>query len=240
MKNFGIQLYSVRDAMSENMEDALRAIAEMGYKQVEFAGFFGRTAEQVKAILEETGLEIIGTHSSFEELRPTNIEQTVRYHKAIGNRNFVVPGADLSTLDKIEDFCAVMNFAQPILAAEGIRLGYHNHSHEFALMPWGSTIHSEIERRTSVDFELDVYWLFNAGLDPVTVMKKLKDRLTLVHLKDGLPGGVGKTLGKGQVPVAEVVDLACALDIPMIVESETLTPDGPTEARECIQYLKSL
>jgi sugar phosphate isomerase/epimerase len=107
-------------------------------------------------------------------------------------------------------------------------------------MPWGSTIHAEIERRTSVDFELDVYWLFNAGLDPVTVMKKLKDRLTLVHLKDGLPGGVGKTLGKGQVPVAEVVDLACALDIPMIVESETLAPDGPTEARECIQYLKSL
>ena len=240
MKNYGIQLYSVRDAMQKDMESALADIASLGYGMVEFAGFFGRSAESVKETLEKNGLAIIGTHSSFDDLRPTKILETIAYHKAIGNKNYVIPGADLSTLEKIEDFVSVVNYAKPILAAEGIRLGYHNHSHEFVVMPWGSTIHAELERRTELDFELDVYWLYNAGLNPVTVMEKLKSRLTLVHLKDGLPGGKGATLGKGEVPIVDVIAYAEKLGIPMIVESETLTPDGPTEAKECIAYLRSL
>ena len=238
--NYSIQLYSVRDAMKEDMASALRQIAEMGYTSVEFAGFFGKSAEEVKAMLDEYGLTVSGTHSPFADLRPTRITETIKYHKTIGNRDFIVPGADLSTLEKIEDFCNVMNFAKPILAAEGIDLGYHNHSHEFIIQPYGSTIHAEIERRTDVHFEIDTFWTFNAELDSLAVLRRLKDRIHVIHLKDGRRGGYGIPLGQGDAPVADVVKYAEEHKLAMVVESETLNPNGMTEARVCIDYLRSL
>lgn len=238
--NYGIQLYSVRDAMKTDVRGTLKKIADMGYKFVEFAGFFGHTAEEIKAMLDECGLKISGTHSSFEDLRPSKIFETLAYHKAIGNPDYIVPGADLSTLEKIEDFSAVMNFAQPILAAEGIRLGYHNHSHEFAVMPWGSTIHGELERRTDVHFEIDTFWAFNAGCDPLQVMDRLKNRIHVIHLKDGFMGGKGIPLGQGEAPVKAVIDYAAKNGLAMVVESETLSPSGLAEAEACMEFLKSV
>lgn len=240
MKDYGIQLYSVRDAMKENVKESLQNIANMGYKYVEFAGFFGHSAEEIKAMLDETGLIISGTHSPVDDLRPSRIFETVRYHKAIGNPDYIIPGTDLSTLEKIEDFCNVMNFAQPILAAEGIKLGYHNHSHEFQTMPWGSTIHSEIEKRTNVHFEIDTFWAFNAGTDPIALMKRLKDRIHVIHLKDGFKGGKGIPLGQGEAPLKAVMDYANENGILMVVESETLNPSGMGEAEACIDFLKSV
>ncbi|MBQ7828934.1 MAG: sugar phosphate isomerase/epimerase [Clostridia bacterium] len=238
--NYGIQLFSVRDSMAKSVPDTLKKIAELGYKYVEFAGFFGHSAADIKAMLDEYGLICSGTHSGWEEIRPTTIMDTIRYHKTINNPNFIVPGLDLSSLDKIDAFCKVLTFAKPILEAEGIRLGYHNHSHEFVVMPWGSTIHSELERRTDVEFEIDTFWVYNAGLDPVTVLEKLKDRVRVIHVKDGIKDVVGKPLGMGEAPVKAVVDYAKKNGLTMVVESETQTPSGLEEARICIEYLKSL
>lgn len=240
MKNeYGIQLYSVRDAMKQDMATTLKTVAEIGYKYVEFAGFFNRSAEEVREMLDKNGLICSGTHSSWEELRPSVIAETIRYHKAVGNPYYIVPGADLSTLEKIEAFCNVMNYAQPILAAEGIRLGYHNHSREFLVMPWGSTIHNELEKRTKIDFEIDTYWVFNAGSDPIAVLDRLKDRVRVIHLKDGFGDGRGMPLGQGEAPVKAVIDYASSHELRMVVESETLTPSGIDEAIACMEYLKS-
>ena len=217
MREYGIQLYSVRDAMKENMRETLKKIAAMGYTSVEFAGFFDHSAEQVKAMLDETGLTVSGTHSSFADLRPSKIMETIAYHKAIGNTDYIVPGADLSSKEKIDDFCNVMNFAQPILAAEGIRLGYHNHSHEFAILPCGTTVHSIIENKTNVHFEIDTFWAFNAGCDPIAVMERLKDRIHVIHLKDGFMGGKGIPLGQGKAPVKAVIEYASKNGIAMVV-----------------------
>ena len=237
MKNYGIQLYSVRDAMEKDVFDTLKKISQMGYKYVEFAGFFGHSSEDILKMLHETELICSGTHSSWEDLRPSKINQTIAYHKTIGNPNYIVPGADLSTLEKIKDFCNVMNYAKPILAAEGIRLGYHNHAHEFALMPWGSTIHSEIEKRTDIDFEIDTYWAFKAGADPVAVMDRLKNRVRVIHLKDGFKDGRGMPLGNGEAPLGKIIDYASANGITIVVESETLTPSGLGEAQICMDFL---
>lgn len=237
---YGLQLYSVRDITEKDLDGALAAVAELGYSFVEFAGFFGHSADDIKAMLDEYGLVCSGTHSGWEELRPTNIMDTIRYHKTINNPNFIVPGLDLSSLDKIDAFCKVLKFAKPILESEGIRLGYHNHSHEFAVMPWGSTIHSELERRTDIEFEIDTFWVYNAGLDPVTVLEKLKDRVTVIHVKDGIKDVIGKPLGMGEAPVKAVVDYAKKNGLTMVVESETQMPSGLEEAKICIEYLKNL
>ena len=240
MNTYGIQLYSVRDAMEKDVESTLQKIAEMGYKYVEFAGFFGHGAEEICQMLDKANLACSGTHSRLDELRPTRILETISYHKAIKNHYFIIPWADLSTLEKIEDFCNVVNYAKPILEAEGIRLGYHNHSQEFVVMPWGSTIHSELEKRTSIDFEIDTYWVFNADVDPIAVLDRLKDRVRVIHLKDGFKGGKGMYLGAGEAPLKRVIDYASSHGLTMIVESETITPTGLDEAELCMKYLKEL
>ncbi len=238
--NYGLQLYSVRDITENDLGASLQKVADLGYSSVEFAGFFGHSAADIKAMLQNTGLEISGTHSPLNHLRPTRIMETVKYHAEIGNPNYIVPGADLSTLEKIRDFCSVMNFAQPILAAEGIKLGYHNHSHEFALMPWGSTIHGEIEKNTDIEFEIDTYWAFNAGIDPVKVLERLKNRISVIHLKDGFMGGRGMALGEGEAPVLDVIEASERLGFKMVVESETLSPTGLEEVTRCMNYLRSI
>ena len=236
---YGLQLFSLRDITGNDLEGALKAVAEMGYKYVEYAGFFGHSAEQVKEWQDKYGLKCSGTHSGWGELLPENIEATIAFHKTIGNPNYIIPGADLSTLDKIIDFCAVMNKAQIRLAEEGISLGYHNHSHEFVVMPWGSTIHSELEKRGTFDFEIDTFWAFNAGIDPVETLKRLSGRVKVIHLKDGFKGGKGKSLGQGEAPVLKVREYAVKQGIRMVVESEGLDPTGLEEVKRCIDFLKA-
>lgn len=240
METYGIQLYSVRDAMEKDVASTLQKIADMGYKYVEFAGFYGHSAEEIKEMLDKTGLICSGTHSGWEELRPSKIMETIAFHKAIGNPYYIIPWAGLDTLEKIEEFCSVMNFAQPILLAEGIKLAFHNHSRELELMPWGSTIHSELEKRTNIDFEIDIYWTFKAGADPVAVIDRLKNRVNVIHIKDGFKDGKGMPLGMGEAPLNSVIDYATANGITMVVESETITPSGLEEAEICINYLKNL
>ncbi len=236
---YGLQLFSVRDLTDKDLEGALRAVAEMGYKYVEYAGFFGHSAETVAAWQDKYGLKCSGTHTGWGELLPENIEATIAYHKIIGNRHIIVPGADLGTLEKIIDFCHVMNQAQLRLAKEGISLGYHNHSHEFVVMPWGSTIHSELEKRGTFDFEIDTYWAFNADIDPILTLERLAGRVKVIHLKDGLKGGHGRALGEGEAPVLAVREAALRMGLRMVVESEGLNPSGLEEVKRCIDFLKA-
>lgn len=237
--NYGIQMYSLRDITGNDLAGALRAVAEMGYKTVEFAGFFGHSAEEVRAMLDENGLTCIGTHSGLGELLD-NFDETVKFHKTIGNTKYIIPGHDLSTREKLDTFIKQCNEIAPKLRAEGIELGYHNHSHEFYDMPEGYQIHKELEARCDVFFELDTYWTFVAKLDPVATMERLRDRIKLIHLKDGSPDGHGCSLGSGSAPVAAVRAKAIELGVGIVVESEGLDPTGKEEVERCINYLHTL
>lgn len=240
MTEYGLQIYSVKDSALHDMDGTLAKVAEMGYTYAEFSSFYGCTPEDIKGMLEKYNLKISGMHASWQDLKPSKIYETIAKHKIVGNPYYIIPGADLSTLEKIEEFCAVMNYAQPILAAENIRLGYHNHSHEFVVMPWGSTIHAELERRTNIDFELDTFWVFHAGADPIAVLERLKDRIRVIHLKDGLEDGAGRSLGLGVAPVKAVREKAIEMGLTMVVESEGRQPTGIEEVTRCIEYLKTL
>ena len=238
--NYGIQLYSVRDVMEQDMRGAMQKIADLGYKYVEFAGFFGHSAEEVKALLEECGLGVCGSHSSIDDLQPETIEETIRYHKAIGNENYILPSIPCNTEERLEESLRIINSAQPMLNAAGIRLSFHNHSREFESTLWGTTVYSQLELRTNIDFQLDTYWAWNANTDPVRVMERLGDRISTIHLKDGFKGGKGKPLGEGEAPVAAIREKAIEMGVIMVVESETLDPSGLDEAQRCIDHLKSL
>ena len=183
---YGIQLYSVRDNTPRDMEGTLRALLEMGYSFVEFAGFFGHSAETVKGWLEQYGLTVSGTHTGWEALRD-DFDGTVAYHKTIGCDTIIVPGADLSTAEKLDAFIAFMSDAAIRLQKEGITLAYHNHDREFRVSSYGVVTHEEMQNRmVGVQFEIDTFWAYAAGRDPIAIMEKLhaEGRLPVIHIKD--------------------------------------------------------
>ncbi len=235
---YGLQLYSVRDLTEKNLEEALRQVAALGYKFVEFAGFFGHSAEQVKRMLDENGLTVSGTHTGWDELRPEKIEETIAYHKAIGNTNIIIPWGDYSTREKLEECLAILKDAGARLAKEGIMLGYHNHHFEFESTDYGVRVYDEMLVRTNVEFEIDTYWVWVAGLDPIELLEQLKGRVRVIHLKDGLKDHSGKSLGEGDAPVSAVRKYAIENGLRIVVESEGLDPTGLKEVERCIRYLK--
>ena len=242
----GLQMYSMRDVTKDSMRKALEDVANMGYKYVEFAGFFDYTPEQIKVWLDTFGLVCSGTHTGVGMITPETIDETIRYHKIIGCENLIVPGCDWSTPEKAADLIKLFNFAQKKLAENGIRFGYHNHSREFFPNANGTVFEDEVIEKTTVELEIDTFWLFNAGINVIEYLEAHKDRIKVVHLKDGIPSAnrswevTGKSTGCGQVPVLDVRKWAIEAGVPMIVESEGLIPSGTEEARNCINFLKSL
>ena len=234
---YGLQMYSVRDITKDDLPGAVAKVAQMGYKLIEFAGFFGHSAEEVNKMLSDNGVKVSGTHTGLAELL-NDYEGTVAFHKAINNPIYIIPGHDLSTKEKVDQFIEDVNRLQPMLKAEGIEMGFHNHSSEFLPNKDGVIFYDELVSRTSLLLEIDTFWAYAAGKDPVALMEQYKDRLRLIHIKDGFQNGEGKPLGQGAAPVADVYKKAVELGIPMVVESETLTPDGLTEAKICFEYLK--
>lgn len=236
---YGLQMYSLRDTTGEDLKGALKKVSEIGYKGVEFAGFFGHPAEEVKAWLEEFGLHITGTHTGYDLLRK-DFDATVAYHKAIGCDTLIVPGADISNAKAVEELVNNMNKWQPLLEKEGISLQYHNHHREFLPNDDGQIPIDELYNRTNIKFEIDTYWAFVAKRDPIEVITRMKDRMTHIHLKDGNGGYTGFSLGMGTAPVKAVWERAKKLGLYMVVESEGCDPDGVSEVTRCFRYLESL
>ena len=236
---YGLQLYSVRDFTEKDLASTLEKVAKIGYRYVEFAGFFGHSAEEVKTMLEANGLKVSGTHSGLQDL-DNDFAATVKYHQTIGNTNYIVPGAPWNTAAELDETIAKLNKYKPMLAAEGITLAYHNHDGEFKPNKDGLIAHEEMQKRTDVDFEIDTYWAFAAGRDPIQVITDLKDRVHVIHLKDGDRNKVGYPLGDGEAPVAAIREKAIELGMMMVVESENLKPDGISEVTRCFDYLMSL
>lgn len=234
---YGLQMYSVRDVAPNDMQGTLREVARMGYSQIEFAGFFGNTAEDIRKWLDENQLVCTGTHSRADGLVPERIQESIAFHKTIGCSNYIIPGADLSTGEKLDRFIELVNAVQPVLEEAGLKLHYHNHSHEFRPNEDGLYIHEELQKRTNLMFEIDTFWAFNAGKDPIALLESLKDRVSVIHLKDGLIGGEGRSLGTGDAPVRDVREYAIRNGLTMIVESESLNPDGLSEVKRCIDFL---
>ena len=237
---YGVQMYSLRDSVAADYEKALQTVAGQGYKMAELFGGMQPDAQTIRQWADAAGLKISGTHTGADALAEDKLEKTVADHHALGCTLLIIPGHDLSTKEKLDAFIDRMNAVQPRLEQAGITLAYHNHSHEFYQNEDGQIIYDELVRRTSMKLEMDTYWAYNAGKDPVAMMEQLRDRLVAVHLKDGFVGGEGMPLGKGTAPVKAVWQKAKEMNVMMIVESETQRPDGPTETGECMDYLRSL
>lgn len=206
MKKFGIgiQLYGVRHAMAEDFEGTLEKIRDMGYEYVEFAGYFGKSSEEIKAILDRLGLKCVSVHQGLEFF-DEDPDGKAEFLKGFGVKYSVIPGYPKDHLkgsanwDKtIEKFKSISS----ILGRHGIMLGYHNHEYEFETFE-GKYLHASIFDEVGLDNvfpQLDTCWVHYAGIRPEEKIREFKGHVPIVHLKDF----VCKNFGAG--PVYQLID----------------------------------
>ena len=135
MKNLkvGLQLYSVRDKMEQNMEETLKAVKEMGYDCVEFAGYFGKSAQEVKAILDKLGLECASVHQTYDVFLD-NPDENIKYIKTLGAKFCAIPWMGIEDQKGYPGFEKAVEDIKKVaslLKENGITMLYHNHDFEF-------------------------------------------------------------------------------------------------------------
>ena len=205
MKQFGVgvQLYSVRRDMEKDFEGTLEKIAAMGYEYVEFAGYYGRTSEEIKALLEKLGLKCISVHQGVEFF-DSDPQGAVDFLKGFGVKYVAIPWYDKAKLKDDAawaEAAAKFNAVSALLRKNGMKLLYHNHDFEYDKLPDGRYVHDRIMADVDgLDPEFDTCWVHYAGIDPTTVIKDYSGRVEAVHLKDF----VCKNLGGG--PVYALID----------------------------------
>lgn len=189
MKRFkiGLQLYSVREDMEKDMEGTIKKVAEMGYDCVEFAGYFGHTAEEVKAMCEKYGVEPVSVHQRYDVFID-DPENSVKYLKDLGVKYCAIPwiGPEVweSNYDGIIDDIKKVG---ALLKDNGIQLMYHNHDFELRIEHNGKLVLDALYEDVSKDIlkpQLDLCWVHYAGQDPIAYVKKYGDVEEVLHLKD--------------------------------------------------------
>lgn len=190
MKKFkvGLQLYTLREEMEKDMDKTLKAVKDMGYDYVEFAGYFGKTAEEVKSLLDKHDLKAVSVHQKYDVFLE-NEQYNIDYLKTIGVKYCAIPWmdrakqADSDTFDKtVEEITKVAK----ALKAAGIQMLYHNHDFEFEKFE-GKFLLDCLYDSISADLlqtEIDTCWVKYSGNDPVEYLKKYTGRAEVLHLKD--------------------------------------------------------
>ena len=185
IERIGLQLYKVRDAMKSDLEGTLAAI---GYREVEFAGYFGRTAARIGEVLRTNGLDAPSAHVGIEMLGEKWGAMLDDAHAA-GHRYLVIPWideADRMDLDGYRRIAERLNRAGDLAAQSGIRLAYHNHDFEFpsiaGRIPYDVLL--EATEPKLVSFEMDLYWITKGGQNPLDYFARWPGRFPMVHVKD--------------------------------------------------------
>ena len=181
----GLQLYSVRDKMQESVEDTLRAVKEMGYDYVEFAGYFDHTPEELTALLEKYGLGCVSVHQALDFYRDGGAA-AVDYVKRLGVSYSVIPwySKDAYTAEEMPKTVAFFNEMIKLVEDAGMTMLYHNH--DFELAPFGDTTILDylFANVKGLNPEFDTCWLKYAGYDPCKYLADYAGRYKVVHLKD--------------------------------------------------------
>jgi sugar phosphate isomerase/epimerase len=195
----GIQLYSVRQQMLEDLDTTLAAVRTAGYVEVEAASLPKKSAKEIRAALDKAGLKCVSAHHPFPDLH-TRFDEIAAFDKELGvqfiicaSPGYRLPaasgapgGARPYSLDDWHYNAEQFNLFGEKLATMDLRFGYHNHTREFVITD-GKTPYFELIQLTDskkVTFELDCGWAVVAGVNPAEIMKSHPHRISMLHVKD--------------------------------------------------------
>ena len=214
-----LELYSVRRELEKDPRGTLKAVAEIGYEGVEFAGFPNHGAEELASMLREFGLVCCGWHTPFPLVQDDKLEQTVAFNKTLDNRHVILPGIPEELRRSRADWLQMAEFFNRLagkLAADDMRTGYHNHHVEFTPMdgelPWDTLFGNTDD---AVIMQLDTGNALCGGGDVASILERYPGRATTVHLKpystkeskDAPGGGFRPLIGEDDVPWQDVFRL---------------------------------
>jgi len=241
----GIQLYSLKRETSKDFLGTLKALATMGYDGVEFAGYGGIAAPAMKTHLDSLGLKVAGSHADITVLT-TQLGEQMDYNLTLGNRNMVCSWSDCKTEADFLRLAEKLTHVGEKLRDVGMTLSYHNHAHEFVDLGGrcGMDILQQHTDAALLSFEVDLYWVKHAGLDPLDYVKTLGPRALLLHCKDmnDEPDQKSTELGSGLIDFSPIVFYAQTSGTQwLIVEQETFVHYTPIEsARIGLEHLRQI
>jgi len=205
LKRIGLQLYTVRDLMKNDLPGTLSKVAAIGYKEVEFAGYFGRTPAQIRELLRRDGLSSPSTHLPFESLE-SGWQKQLDDAKGIGHHWATIawiPEDKRKTLDDWKRHADSFNKAGAQAKAAGMRFAYHNHDFELRSVDGQRPLDILLTSTdpSLVDFEMDLYWVKFGGGDPLDFFNRYPKRFAMVHVKDssGPPDNRMVDVGQGTI-----------------------------------------
>ncbi|MFM1929299.1 MAG: hypothetical protein RL387_627 [Bacteroidota bacterium] len=249
-KPFGMQLWTVKEALAKDPLAVLKHLSASGYKQIEsFEGdkgiFWGMKNTEFKKTMDGLGMKIVSAHCD----HVNNFERKAAEAGEIGMKYLICPWVGpQDSLDKYKRLADQFNTCGEIAKKNGIRFAYHNHDYSFkalnGVVPQDLMIQNT--NAALVDFEMDMYWTVAAGVDPIAYMKKFPNRFKLVHVKDLVKLDKGEhescIIGKGTIDYKSLLPQATQQGVQyFIVEQEAYT--GTTEldaAKADAVYMKTL
>lgn len=244
LDKIGVQLYSIRSKMAEDFEGSLAKVAHIGYNQVEFAGYYDRTPQQVASLMKDFGLEAPSTHVGLAILQ-NEMDKALEYAAALGHKYIICPWVDKSqypTLDDWKKLAATLNAAAETCKTSGFKFAYHNHDFEFTAIE-GALPMDIILNETDpalVNIELDLFWIKKAGHSALDYFKKYPGRFKLCHVKDMTAAGEMADVGAGQMDFAAIFAQAPAAGLEYFIVEHDNPTDPFASIEASYQYLKGL
>jgi len=207
----GLQLYSVREQCAKDLDRTVTAVAKMGYKGVEFAGYYGRDAKALRKLLDDLGLKCCGTHIGLDTLTGDNLAQTLEFNHTLGNKFLIVPGLDAKyTKSRAgwQEVAGIFNDLADKVKAHGMRVGYHNHTIEFQALdgelPWDTFFGGT---KKAVVMQFDTGNAMHGGGDATVYLRKYPGRAATVHVKPFSKAKPNALMGDDELPWQEIFRL---------------------------------
>ncbi len=236
VENIGLQLYSLRAEMAEDFEGTLEQLAELGIKEIEFAGYHGKSAPEVRRLLDGFGMTSPAAHIQLGAIR-NDLQQEIETAATLGQKYIVLPSipGDERTLEHYERHADMLNRAGEQTRQAGIQMGYHNHDFEFVVQERGKIGYDYLTTLTEPDlvaFEMDLFWIINAGHDPIPYFNQFPGRFPMLHVKDRTAEGQMADVGRGVIDFTDIFSHADSAGF----KHYLIEHDFPTDGVNSIAY----
>jgi len=247
----GLELYSVREELKQDLMGTVRGVAKMGYEVVEFyAPYFRWTdayAKDVRKLLDDLGIRCLSTHNDSQSFTRENLSRAIELNQIIGSRFIVMASAGkVQGLDGWKTVAERLNQAAGKLKPQGLRTGYHNHAAEFRPVDGRRPIEVIAENTgKEVVLQFDVGTCIEAGSDPVAWIDKNPGRIVSMHCKDWSPEpgkGYKALFGEGVAPwkkIFEAAETTGGIEYYLIEQEGSAYPPLET-AERCLATFRKL
>lgn len=238
-----VQLYTLRDACEKGFDAVFERVARIGFRAVEFGGFYSESPPDLRKMLDRRALSAVSAHIGLDRLRD-DIEGVVADARVLGLRYVVCPWLNEDQRRSAADYretARILQKAGERVRRDHFQLCYHHHAFEFEVFD-GKTGLQWLRDETDnemVKFQIDTYWVNAGGGDPAALIRDLDGRCAMIHLKDRARDGGFSEVGSGTLDFATVFEAAKSAGVGVyVVEQDTCSRDPFDCIETSLKFLK--